>query len=181
RAAIVAFALALLMLCAEARTGFSATNEWVLGCNGVLRFAGLAGAGWLAARAGRLNRKLKHATQEGAGPLQMEVEGHKETAARLREALELFNNPTNNISEIFWVTDPSRSKVIYVSPGFEKIWQRPRWAFYQVPGVWLEAVHPQDRDRVAEALALQISGGYDEEYRVVRPDESVCWVHDRAF
>jgi PAS domain S-box-containing protein len=111
----------------------------------------------------------------------MEVEGHKETAARLREALELFSNATNNISEIFWVTDPSRNKMIYVSPGFEKIWRRPCWALYQAPGIWLEAVHPQDRERVTQASALQISSGYDEEYRVVRPDESVCWVHDRAF
>src|SRR6202041_2551067 len=37
---------------------------------------------------------------------------------------------------------------------------------------WLNLIHPEDRQRVAEAAATAIRGGprYDAEYRVIRPD-----------
>jgi len=47
---------------------------------------------------------------------------------------------------------------------------------------WVEAIHPDDRERVLEsALTKQISGRYDEVYRIVRPDGAHRWIHDRAF
>ncbi len=46
----------------------------------------------------------------------------------------------------------------------------------------LEAIHSEDRDRVLEAaLTKQVSGDYDEKYRIVRPDGSIRWIRDRAF
>ena len=50
------------------------------------------------------------------------------------------------------------------------------------PRTWLEAIHSEDRDRVLEAaLTKQVSGEYDEKYRIVRPDGSIRWIRDRAF
>jgi signal transduction histidine kinase len=50
------------------------------------------------------------------------------------------------------------------------------------PSTWLEGIHQEDRERVTRAmLTKQARGEYDEEYRVVRPDGSLRWVHDRAF
>lgn len=43
------------------------------------------------------------------------------------------------------------------------------------------AIHPDDRDRVREALADQADGEYDEQYRVIQPDGEIRWVRDRAF
>jgi len=40
----------------------------------------------------------------------------------------------------------------------------------------------EDRDRVRNAaLTLQVSGNYDLEYRIVRPDGSIRLIHDHAF
>jgi PAS domain S-box-containing protein len=120
--------------------------------------------------------------QERTGRIQSEVEEHKETSARLRETLQLFRQLTENITEVFWVTDPAKSRLNYVSRGFERVWGRPRQVVYTEPSAWLDAVYPADRERVAQATyTKQITGDYDEEYRVQRPDGSVCWVHDRAF
>jgi PAS domain S-box-containing protein len=45
---------------------------------------------------------------------------------------------------------------------------------------WLQAVHPEDRDRVGKEFADAISGKkYDSEYRVGRGG-SVCWLRARA-
>ena len=101
---------------------------------------------------------------------------------RLRETLELFRQVTENITEVFWVTDPAKTRVNYVSRGFERVWGQPRQAVYTKPSAWLDAVYAEDRERVTQATyTKQITGDYDEEYRVQRPDGSLCWVHDRAF
>ncbi|MFO7892390.1 MAG: PAS domain-containing protein [Longimicrobiales bacterium] len=79
------------------------------------------------------------------------------------------------------MTSIDKNSVIYVSPSHERIWGRPREPLAEHPKQWLEAIHPDDRDRVVAALPKQVEGTYDEEYRVVRPDGEIRWVRDRAF
>ncbi|HTL16134.1 MAG TPA: PAS domain-containing protein [Patescibacteria group bacterium] len=155
---------------------------WVVHWNLIIRLMGFGAVGWLAAEVGRLTRSLERTVQDKTGRLQSEMEEHKETAVRLRETLELFRQVTENITEVFWVTDPAKTRVNYVSRGFERVWGQPRQAVYTNPATWLEGVHEQDRPRVVHATyTQQITGDYDEEYRVRRPDGTLCWVHDRAF
>jgi PAS domain S-box-containing protein len=165
-----------------ARGGAPGVADWVLLWNSIVRLLGFAAAGWLAAEAGGVTRNLERTVQERTSRLQSEVEEHKETGVRLRETLELFRQVTENITEVFWVTDPAKTRVNYVSRGFETVWGQPRQAVYTAPQTWLNAVYEADRERVTQATySRQITGDYDEEYRVQRPDGSLCWVHDRAF
>lgn len=98
-----------------------------------------------------------------------------ETALRFRELAE-------NIREVFWLTDPSKNEMLYVSPAYEGIWGRPAHALISSPDDWIVAIHPEDRERVFEAARTkQATGGYDEEYRIVRPDGGTRWIRDRAF
>lgn len=100
----------------------------------------------------------------------------------LRESNERFLQIAENIREVFWMTDVSKNSMLYVSPAYETIWQRSVQDLYQSPRQWVEAVHPEDRDRVLRAaLEKQAEGRYDEEYRVLRPDGSERWIRDRAF
>lgn len=164
------------------RSAGVALPVWVFCWNSMLRLLGFAATGWLAGELGRSTRSLERAVQERAGRLQSEVEEHKETTVRLRETLELFRQVTENITEVFWVTDPAKTRLNYVSRGFETVWGQPRQTVYTSPGAWLAAVCDEDRERVTHATyTRQITGDYDEEYRVKRPDGSICWVHDRAF
>jgi PAS domain S-box-containing protein len=72
--------------------------------------------------------------------------------------------------------------MLYVSPAYEVIWGRSLRELYSKPRDWLDAIHPEDRDRVLKASQTkQLAGAYDEEYRIVRPDGSVRWIRDRAF
>jgi PAS domain S-box-containing protein len=165
-----------------ARGGAAGVPDWVLYWNSIVRLMGFAAAGWLAAEAGGVTRNLGRTVEERTHRLQSEVEEHKETAVRLRETLELFRQVTENITEVFWVTDPAKTRVNYVSRGFETVWGQPRQAVYTAPQTWLNAVYEEDRERVTQATySRQMTGDYDEEYRVQRPDGSLCWVHDRAF
>jgi two-component system, cell cycle sensor histidine kinase and response regulator CckA len=100
----------------------------------------------------------------------------------LRESEERFRQVAENINEVFWMTDPTMHEIIYVSPAYEKIWGRSCESLYASPRDWLEAIHSEDREPIIKAAAeMQTSGLYDVEYRIIRPDKKVCWIHDRAF
>ncbi|HTB83117.1 MAG TPA: response regulator [Candidatus Sulfotelmatobacter sp.] len=102
--------------------------------------------------------------------------------ALLRESEEKFRQIAESINEVFWVTDPAKERVLYISPGYEKIWGQTCKSLYESPHNWLMAVHPEDRRRIIEAaMTKQELGEYDEIYRIVRPDGSVRWIHDRGF
>jgi PAS domain S-box-containing protein len=99
----------------------------------------------------------------------------------LRESEERFRQLAENIHEVFWMTDPIKRRILYVSPAYEKIWGRSCDSLYETPETWVESVHEEDRERVVAAIQHEASSGYHEIYRVVRPDGALRWVRDRAF
>ncbi|GAB4368925.1 MAG: response regulator [Elainellaceae cyanobacterium] len=101
----------------------------------------------------------------------------------LRESEERFRQLAENIVEsVFWMAAPRVRQFLYVSPAYEQIWGRSSAQLYDNFGEWLEAVHPQDRQRVHAAFTEQaLVGNYDEEYRIVHPDGTLRWIRDRGF
>jgi PAS domain S-box-containing protein len=86
-----------------------------------------------------------------------------------------------SVQDVLWVAAPSTRKVRYVSGAYESVWGRPRPAAGADSPAWPEAIHPDDRERVAGALRDEaLAGTYDEVYRIVRPDLTERWVWDRA-
>ncbi len=107
------------------------------------------------------------------------IQEHREAMLKSEER---FRQVTESIKEVFWLSDPGKNDMLYVSPAYESIWARPCGRLYQEPRDGLAAVHPEDRPRVLEsALHNQTLGLYDEEYRILRPNGSVRWIRDRAF
>ena len=106
----------------------------------------------------------------------------KRAEEELRASEERFRQVAENIREVFWLSDPVNSKILYVSPAYEAIWGRTTESLYRSPGDWLEAIHPDDRERVRRGyFAEGLAGTYDEVYRIIRPDNAIRWVHDRGF
>ena len=100
----------------------------------------------------------------------------------LEESEQRFRQLAENIQEVFWMSDPLKNEVLYVSPAYEKLWGRSCQSLYEQPRSFLDAIHPEDRERVVASLESQRRGKTtDVEYRVVRPDGSVRWVRDRSF
>ncbi|OAB58373.1 hypothetical protein AY599_23840 [Leptolyngbya valderiana BDU 20041] len=99
----------------------------------------------------------------------------------LQESEERFRQFAENIESVFWMTDPRKNQMIYLSPAYEQIWGMARETVYARPLAFVDAIHADDRDRVVAAFAKQPLGTYNEEYRIVRPDGRVRWIRDRAF
>ncbi|WP_435196706.1 bacterio-opsin activator domain-containing protein [Natronomonas sp. EA1] len=91
-----------------------------------------------------------------------------------------FRQIVENVEEVVWMTDPEKAEMLYVNPAYEEVWGRPREELYEEPRSFLDAIHPEDRERVQAALDAQTEGRYDETYRIVRPDGAVRWIRDRA-
>lgn len=107
---------------------------------------------------------------------------HMRAQELVRDSEMRFRQMAENINEVFWMTDPAKRQVLYVGSAYEEIWGRTCASLYAMPESWLDAVHPEDRERVSSAaLTKQISGKYNEVYRIVRPDTSIRWIHDEAF
>jgi len=98
-----------------------------------------------------------------------------------RESEQKFRQLAENIQEVFWMTDPAKSQMLYVSPAYETIWNRSIDSLYKNPMSFIEAIHSADRERVIAALPQQALGTYKQEYRICRPDGKERWIRDRAF
>ncbi len=99
-----------------------------------------------------------------------------------RESIERFRQIADNVSEAFWVSDTDGGNIVYVSPAYERIWQRSATALAADPEQWLDSIHPEDGARIRRAVQEKMAAGsYDEEYRILRPDGSMRWIRDRAF
>ncbi len=125
--------------------------------------------------------------RDGSGRLvniigvQQDVTERRRTEEALRSSEERFRQIAENIHEVFWMTDPDKHAMLYISPAYEEVWGRRCADILARPSDWLKAVHPDDRDRVAAASGRQTRGDYNEIYRVVRPDGTIRWVRDRAY
>ena len=106
---------------------------------------------------------------------------HRQAAEALRASEERFRQIAENINEVFWITNPTGDEMIYVSPAYEAIWGRTCASLQQSPHDWLAAVHPDDRERIVQTETKRKQGEYNETYRILRPDGSLRWIHDRAF
>jgi len=100
----------------------------------------------------------------------------------LRESEERFRQLAENVNEIFWLTDWKTRRVLYVNSAFEAIRGRTRESLYENSRVWSYDIHPDDRERVLESFQHAIeSGEYNEQFRIIRPDGEIRWLHERAF
>jgi len=106
----------------------------------------------------------------------------RQTQVQLRDSEERFRQLTDNIDDVFWMFSVPEGSLVYVSPAYADIWGRSVDSLRQDPDAWLEAVHPDDRVRIAGRWSrLGDAPHYDDEFRIGAPDGRTRWVRDRLF
>jgi PAS domain S-box-containing protein len=99
-----------------------------------------------------------------------------------REFAEQFRELMAHLEQVFWIKSAADDAVLYVSPAYETIGGHTCQSLYDDFRSFLDAVHPEDRGRVAQAMAGQReTAGYEEEYRIVRPDGAIRWIWARSY
>ena len=100
---------------------------------------------------------------------------------KLRASEAQFRQLAENIDQVFWITDPNKPELVYVSPAYEVVWGRSCESLYANPADWYDAVHPEDRPRVLPVLARQGMPSTEQTYRIIRGAADIRWIHDRSF
>ncbi|MEO8670449.1 MAG: EAL domain-containing protein [Tahibacter sp.] len=128
------------------------------------------------------NLMLRDESERNAAALRIEVEERRRAAGELRESELRFRELAENIREVFFLFDAQQTRTLYVSPSYTDVWGRPCEALYADQATWVDSVHPDDREWLREQRQRDHdSGGFDNQYRIQRPDGSVRWVHVRGF
>jgi PAS domain S-box-containing protein len=100
----------------------------------------------------------------------------------LRESEDKFKQMSENISEIFWMTEPKSAKILYISPAYEAIWQHPIEDLYKNPKKWMEYIHQDDHKIVMANWEKQIQGHSTyEEFRIILHDGSIRWIANKSY
>ena len=99
----------------------------------------------------------------------------------LRESETRFRQMAESVNEIFWLSDPD--EILYINPAYERIMGRSRRAAYENVDALLDAVHPDDRQRVREEWGGTGSRyrAIDLTFRVIQEDGDTRWVRMRRY
>lgn len=126
---------------------------------------------------------MSHEPQYQGAPSTGPQQSSAATLPAVQEMAELFLQFAAAERHVFWVVDLHPvERVVFVSPAVEAVWGRPARDMYADARLWAQCIHDDDRPAVASAFGDWVAdpgrGSFDIEYRIVRPDGSVRWVHD---
>ncbi|MBD3181830.1 PAS domain-containing protein, partial [Candidatus Poribacteria bacterium] len=81
-----------------------------------------------------------------------------------------------------WAVKLDGSGFLYLSKSIEDIYGITLEEFQNNPLAWLDAVHPEDKERVEkESELLHEKGVIETEYRIIQSDGEMRWLHDRKY
>ena len=109
-----------------------------------------------------------------------DITNRKLAESALQESEQKFRQLAENLHQVFWISDPEISEIIYISPAYTEIWGHSCASLYENPKSFLDAIYPDDIERFMMAVKNKKTG-FDIEYRIKRPDGSMRWIHDRGF
>jgi PAS domain S-box-containing protein len=114
--------------------------------------------------------------------LQTELIQRKQAEVALQESKEIFHQLAQTVEEVFLIQNADFSQTIYVSPGYERIWQRSPEELYQNPTAWLESFYPEDRECLFAEMYRVMSGEKCQtEYRILKRCGELRWILVQAF
>ena len=94
-----------------------------------------------------------------------------------------FRMLTETINDVFWMSTLGIGKMIYVSPGYTRVWERSIEELYRSPKTFLDAMHPDDLAPYLAVVKAYNANGipYECEYRIIQNNGSIKWIHERGF
>ncbi len=113
-----------------------------------------------------------------------EREAEQERGRRVQEAMreveQRFALLAERVDQVFWMSTPGIEEMLYISPAYERVWGRSCASLYEAPQSFIEAIHPDDRERITGGVEGHANGEWEHEYRIVQPDGAVRWIRDRG-
>lgn len=111
-----------------------------------------------------------------------DITERKSAENALRENQQIFDQLAENINEVLFVREIQPSKLIYISPRCEELWQVDQATIIEDDSVMLDQVHVDDLPKLQQMLTQRLGGNPGEvKYRICRPDGTERWLRSRTF
>ncbi|MGF1769947.1 diguanylate cyclase [Enterovibrio makurazakiensis] len=89
-----------------------------------------------------------------------------------------FRIIAENVSSVVWISAPDPMRLYYANRCFNDIWEEPVESLYGDPRVFLNRVHPSDREMAATTRFSSSSDSWSVNYRLLFPDGRIKHVRD---
>jgi len=102
---------------------------------------------------------------------------------RTREAEAKYRSLVETIPAVVYIDDFDDSSVtIYMSPQVETLLGYTPDEFFNATGLWMDIVHPEDRERIRayDEHTDRTGDPWSVEYRMIARDGRIVWVQDEA-
>ncbi len=113
-----------------------------------------------------------------------DITAQKKVENALIESEEKFQQLAHNISDVFWLSDPLKGEIIYISPSIVRLWGD----YPPTNSVRLEEfhnyVHPDDMHLLREHYEdpeILFNQEIELEFRIFRKDKTGIWVKTKTF
>jgi PAS domain S-box-containing protein len=111
-----------------------------------------------------------------------DISERKRTEDKLRNSEQRLAGILSNMRDVVWSLSWPDLSVLFISDSAERVFGRSAQDFHANPALWQEVVHPEDAHTLETAFKdLQKLGSAERTCRIVRPDGSIAWIHDRSW
>ncbi len=105
----------------------------------------------------------------------------RKTQIKLQKSEQRLESILHSLKEVVWSARLKPFELLYLNPVVKQIYGHEPEQLIRDPLCWLEMVHPDDQLQLQKRLnAPDPSGPLDLEYRILRLDGEVRWVHCQA-
>jgi diguanylate cyclase (GGDEF)-like protein/PAS domain S-box-containing protein len=106
----------------------------------------------------------------------------EELTRRLTDLQARFRAIADHVPSVIYVEPLDDGPMIDVSPGIERLYGIPREEWLRDPTLWIELIHPEDRQRIldANAVADETFTPFREQYRAMSRDGRSLYIHDES-
>jgi PAS domain S-box-containing protein len=112
-----------------------------------------------------------------------DVTARKEAEQALRGTEEKYRALVENMPAVVYLVAPDDDRrTLYVSPQVERALGYPRGEWLDQPDIWMELLHPDDREPTLAAhdAANETGQPWSREYRLIASDGRAVWFRDVA-
>jgi PAS domain S-box-containing protein len=113
--------------------------------------------------------------------LEAEVDDRRHAEQSLRENHDRLLQSAATVDSAFWIENVRESRIIYLSPGYERIWGEVFPSSERGYPIW-DCILEEDRPKVKRLAADSHAGeSRTEDVRIQRADGKLRWIRIRAF
>ncbi len=133
---------------------------------------------WYSVRIGPIFNKGKVVAATLIGT---DISDRKQIEEALRTSEEKLESILESLNDVVWSIAVEPWEILYLNPATEIVYGRAVSEFLENPNLWFEVVHPEERGRIRYFWEQRLTTGANElEYKIIRPDGEVRWIHERG-